>query len=270
MSARGLGVIYLHRDKFEIYSPLPPRILEFNFVADLVRDMEIINKELLLNILTLFIQNNKLTPSNLTIVVANNACFIRDFMREEQDKNTQEKQQELQKKIDEYIEHVPYESVSGKTFDFQKGLRVFAVNQELFEVLKFAFEQQGFAVDTVIPAGVFPNEIQQLPALTLPAANSIVQSSFMLKKYNFLNNPIQEHEVKQDSKENAEPEVQVQEVDSDTPPKPKNDHKREIMLGTVFGLLLVVLVIVYYVSNTPVQPGTNAQVPVSTVESINP
>ncbi len=270
MTAKGMGVIYLHRDRFEIYSPLPPRILEFNFVTDLVRDMEIINKDFLLNILKIFIQNNKLTPSNLIIVIANNACFVRDFNRDTSDKPPIEKTQEINSQIDEFLEHVPYEDVSGKTFDFQKGIRVFAVNQELFEVLKFAFEQEGFAVDSVLPAGVFSNDIQQLPALTLPAAAGIIQNSFMLKKYNFLNNPIQEHQVKQDAHDEPVEEVQVQEADQDNAPKPKNDHKREIMLGAVFGLLLVVLVIVYYVSNTPVQPGTNAQGPVSSVESINP
>lgn len=270
MTAKGMGVIYLHRDRFEIFSPIPPRILEFNFVTDLVRDMEIINKDFLLNILKIFIQNNKLSPTNLIIVVANNACFIRDFTRDTTEKTPVEKTQEINAQIDEFLEHVPYEEVAGKSLDFQKGIRVFAVNQELYEVLKFAFEQEGFAVDSVIPAGVFANEIQQLPALTLPGANSIIQNSFMVKKYNFLNNPIQEHQVKQEAHEEPVEEVQVQEVDQDTPPKPKNDHKREIMLGGLFGFLLIVLVIVYYVSNTPVQPGTNAQAPVSSVESINP
>src|SRR5438876_2132553 len=73
------GVIYLQKEKFQIYSPYLPNILEFRFVPELIHDFDLVNKELLENLLKVFILNNKLPASGIIIVIADNASFIQDF-----------------------------------------------------------------------------------------------------------------------------------------------------------------------------------------------
>jgi len=279
MSQKNPGVLYLFKDKFQIYTPLPPKVLEFNFVTDLVKDMDIINKDLFSNILSIFIQTNKIPPGNLDIVISNDACITSDFAKQNSTQPQSEKnREELNENIKKFLEYIPYENVANQELDTISNVRVFAANQDLFESIKFAFEKQGFIVDLVLPIAVFEENIQKTPVLNTTIANSILQAAPSLKKYNFLTPPIYEQntkveEKKDNSQDSAQQEVVAQEVDErPATSKAKTDKKRLIMLSGVFGFLLILLVVVYIASNqsTDTNRTTNAQQPVSTVESINP
>ncbi|HEX8932440.1 MAG TPA: hypothetical protein VF810_04755, partial [Patescibacteria group bacterium] len=62
------GIIFLQRDKLQIYSPFLPNVLEFRFVPELIRDFDLINRELLENLIKVFLVNNKLPASNMVMV----------------------------------------------------------------------------------------------------------------------------------------------------------------------------------------------------------
>lgn len=280
MPSKGIGIIYLQRDKFDIYTTLLPNILEFKFVPEIIRDLEIINKDFFGGILKLFIETNNIQPCNMTIVLADNVCFIKDFARainpvqppdpqDHKDKHEADKQsdEELEKTIGEFLEHIPFEEVGSKRQDIQNGVRVFASNQEMYESIKSAFELHGFSIDAVIPGAVYNGDIGNLPVLNPAAISEITLASQGMKKYNFLIQPIHAQEKIEIVNESA---ADKETALSSEPSKPKNDNKRVILLSSVFGFLIIVLVVVYYFSNSapPTSVSSNASHPVSSVETI--
>src|SRR5664279_948805 len=138
MALKGTGVIYLKREGFQIYITSYPSIVEFRFVPEIVRDLDIVNKDLLENIIKMFLQGNKLPPSNLTVVLADNAIFTKDFFPTEntlsqpepENESTTTKlkvdpaiQVELQNQAKQFVEHIPFESIISKTVPFRNGIR---------------------------------------------------------------------------------------------------------------------------------------------------
>lgn len=274
MPVKGVGVIYLQRDKFQIYTTLQQAVLEFRFVPEIVRDLDIVNIELFENVLKMFILGNKIPQSNLIIALADNVCFIKDIpipakpapSPDQNQADIKEAENEAKKELsgheEEFLDHVPFENVASKTYPLQNSERVFAVNQELYEAIKSSFEEQGFTIDLVLPAELCGNNLGIQPVLTPPAANLIMQLAPTIKQYNFLNQSIREPEK-------TEHEIELEESDNSQSQQPKNDHKREILLSAVFGILVIVLIVVYFMSNSKPAPiQSNASQPVSTVQSI--
>src|SRR6266566_8313049 len=80
MATRTTGAIYLFRDKFQIFIPGMRQVLEFRFVPEIVRDLDVVNRDMFINLVKVFVANAKLPPSNLVIAIADNAAIIKDFI----------------------------------------------------------------------------------------------------------------------------------------------------------------------------------------------
>lgn len=270
---KGGGVIYLQRDRFQIFTTLQPVVANFPFVNEIVRDLDVVNGEIFANILKVFIESNKILPCNFTIVLADNVCFIKDFPSnstppeagatpEQIREQKKAEKKELEKGEKDFVEHVPFEKVASKSFPIQNGERVFATNQELFDLIKNSFESQGSSVEAVIPGEIFGNNLGTLSALTSEAAALVFQMTPNLKQYNLL---VQQFTEPEEVEKKGEFEV----AESQPVLPAKNDHKREIMLGAIFGVLVIVLIVVYFMSNQkPTKTQSQASTPVSNVQTV--
>src|SRR3989344_4723541 len=130
------GIIFLQKDKFDFYSPGLIKIIEFRFVPEIIRDLEIINSELLENLIKLFVSNNKIPPSELIIVLADNACFVKDFIvpailvsPQQQGALPSTLQNsdvsgKFQEDINAFIDNVPFENVQSRNFPMGNGTKV--------------------------------------------------------------------------------------------------------------------------------------------------
>lgn len=262
------GVIYLQKDKFQLYSPFFSTILEFHFVPEIVRDLDVVNKDFLENLLGLFITNNKIPPSNLIVVVADNACFIKDFFSTQQpqpqgDKppqmpTPQELAEELHDQIEQFVDHVPFDSVVSEKFPLVNGIKVLATNRELYDAIKEVFEKQKFTVEIVVPGLPFGNNASANSTMDFTLANYFLQRVSAMKQYGFaMQNKmvIQERDVAEETPEKStaeEPEKQP-----DDPTKPK-ENKRLFVLVGVFVFLIILTIIVYFMTNQPPPPATPA------------
>ncbi len=287
MSIKNEGVLYLLRDKFQIYTPFLSSILEVHFVNDIIRDLEIINKELLESILKVFIESNKILPCNLIIVLSNSVCFIQDFaipeksltspapsqqssdQKQEMIKIHNEAQKEMRLHEEKFKEHVPFEIVASQTVPLQNGERIYATNQELYETIKSVFETKGFTIDSVLPGDLFGNNLGTQPALTPAAVALVIQSAPALKKHSMLVQSARESVMKDEEKvadEKAPAEITDPEILEER--KSKSDKKRLIILSGVFGLLIIILIVVYIFSSQSGKSPSNRTQPVSTVQTI--
>lgn len=251
------GIVFLQKDKFDLYSPNLTKIIEFRFVPEIVRDLEVVNPDLLGNLIKLFVENNKVAPSEMIIVLSDNACFVKDFVlpprpgapQKPNDSNPPtpispdaEAISKQRQDIEAFIDHVPFENVTSREFPTGNGTKVLAVNGDFFEVIKLAFENVGFKVKAVYPGLLFANNIGSKPVLDIIAANSILQQEYALRDNNLLREktssfiPIITKEKEQD------PGYEISESNNN---QEKPSKKRLFVMIGIFAFLIVVLIVVY-------------------------
>ncbi len=238
------SILYLKKDTFQFYSPFLATILEFGFVPEIVQDLDVINKELLESLIKAFVTNNKIAPSNLLIVVADSASFIKDLVTPK-GAAQQPTQEELQTQARTLIENVPFENVASKLFKLPTGIRVYTTNQELYEAIKIAFEKQNFIVELVVPSFVFGSQFNTNQQLDAETVTVILKHQNAMKQYNLL--------IPSPSLVEALPEGESEDIPGQKPAK--TNKKRLFLLVGVFVVLIIIMVIVYFVSNPPAASG---------------
>ena len=250
------GVIYLQKDKFQLFSPFLGSILEFRFLPTVVRDLDVINFDLLGNQVKDFVTSGKIPAGDMVIVLCDNAYFIKDFLYPNPVQIPQKPGQpivavppkitldDLKKQADLFIEHVPYDNVVSKTIPLKNGIRVCAANQDLYGALKLAFETLGFTIDIVLPGLVLGNNISTHPVMDSVMASSVLQKANTLKQYDLLpQTAFQPHT--DNATDNSGEEDVVEQQDK------KPNKKRLIALSGVFASLVIVLIIVFVQSQGP-------------------
>lgn len=247
------GIVYLQKDKFQLYSPYAGNILEFRFVPESIRDLDIINSSLLSNLIRSFIITGKIPPCNLIFVLAENAYFTKDFLMYSEQKTPDPThpaitKEVLQKQADEFVEHVPFDNVVSKTMPIKDGLKVCATNKDFYETIAVAFEHQGFTIESVLPGVVIGNGLSLRPSMDGAMANLILQKANAAKQYNLLGQQVFQPQLKQESEEDDEGALEH------LPQSKKQDKKQLYALVGVFASLLIVLIIVYVQSTTPPPP----------------
>lgn len=258
------SVIYILKDKFQFYSSLDGKIYEFRFVPEIIRDLDVVNGGLLENLIKVFISNNKIPPSNVVIVLAENAYFSKDFVIPTQQKPAPNQRtitrELLQKNAEEFVEHVPFDNVVSKMIPIKDGLKVCATNKDFYEAIAITLEHMGFIVESVVPGVVLGNGLSLRPVLDPPMAALILQKINGVKEYNLLGQQVFQPQVKQETEEVDE--VELERLQSKKP----NKKRLYGMVGLLFSLIIV-LVIMFVQTESPAttpKPTASANVPMPT------
>jgi hypothetical protein len=250
------GVIYLLKDRFQLFSPYLRQMVEFRFVPEIVRDSDIINRELLENLIKVFVTNGKIQPSNLYIVLADNAYFVKDFVipappppQKGVPPPPPISMETIHVLSMDFIEHVPYENVVSKTFPLKNGLKVCAVNKDFFDAIKVAFEKLGFTIDGVFPGVVLGNNLTARPAMDGALISLVLQKAPSLKQYDLMTEEV----YKPVAKAGAETSVDMELEDFKQQSK-KPDKKRLYGMVGLLAVLLIILAVVYVTSTAQPPP----------------
>lgn len=243
------NVIYLLKDKFQFYAASYGKIFEFRFVPEVIRDLDIVNNELLENLIKVFVSNCKIIPGNLVFILAENAYFSKEIFLTPQQKSPHPEvnRELLQKEAELFIEHVPFENVVSKTVEYKDGLKVYATNKDFYESIAIAFEHLGFTVESVIPGLVLGNGLSLRPVMDPPMANVILQKINSVNQYNFLHQQVFQPQIKLESEE-------VDEVEIERLQGKKPDKRRVYGLVGILFSLIIVLVIVFVQSQEQTTP----------------
>jgi hypothetical protein len=252
------GIIYLQKDKFQLFSPFLRQIVEFRFVPEIVRDSDVINSELLESLVKVFVENTKIPPGNLTIVLADNTYFVKDFVlpappppKPGQPPTPQQMTMETISVMSmDFVEHVPYENVVSLTIPLKNGLKVCAVNKDFYGAISSAFEKLGFTIDAVYPGLVLGNNLTTKPVLDTQLVSAIFQKAGSMKQYDLLAQKVFSPEVKKVNDTES-----IEEVEQEIPQDPKKPNKKRLfsMVG-LLAVLLIILAIVAKQSMTPPPP----------------
>lgn len=241
------GVIYLQKEKFQVYSPYLPNILEFRFVPELIHDFDLINKDLLENLMKVFIVNNKIPASGLIMVIADNASFIKDFLLSPahstpgQPPSAPPTLEDLQEAANQYLEHIPFEVVASKTFPLANGVKAYATNQEIYEAIKSVLEKHGFILQGVIPGFAFGAQVGNLASIDGPTVALILQKVSMVRAFNLLKDDgsLSQPTIEESSLTQKD-DTESSETVPDEPPA--KDNKKLIMAISISAIVLIFVI----------------------------
>ncbi len=208
MKLTGAGVLYILKEKFDLYTNALPTILSFPFTNTTVKDLTVINKELLQKNINEFITSNTIPPTNLIIVIGDNAASI--------------------------DEQAPFDHVISKKITTQQSEHIFTTNPDLYTIVKEAFEIHGFAIEFVLPGIVFSNTISQQETLTFENATTIFQEALTMQQYNLLTKP-------EGFKIPGEDEIAALEKKAQR----KRDVMRLYAYINVFGVMIIAVVVIW-------------------------
>lgn len=228
MATKQKGVLYIKRNGIQYYAADRPDIFRLDFPETTIQDMEVINKEELLQLLQSFITTNKLLPSRSIIVLSDAVFFQKDI--------TITKPEDLETQTKLFLNNVPFEHVTFKVFDIEKSKRILATNKDLYQHIKDYLEKNGFTIALVVaPLSLGKEPLSE--NLTLEQAKVIIQKMDTIKPTeNFLEQP--------------KPLVNAESSQSYIPLQKKKTAKSTLpLLLPVFGLLIAVLVGVYYMQS---------------------
>ncbi len=266
------GILYLQRDKLNLYAPDLPSVYQFTFETDAILHTDIINKEILDTRIKQFLDTNKITSRNLAIILSNDTLFIKEFSKssakDQANKKPQKSaqttgtsanqsasptapQEDLETSIKNYLDAVPFEDIISKRYPIQNGIRVLAANSNFYQAIKSVFEKYDFHIDLVIPAFLYEPKIKLTSDLNKETANMVFKKLDSFKQENLLA-----------SKTNIEIQAQAEQAaNTDTislsPPaaKKSSGNLRVFILLGIFVILIGVLIAVYIISNqSPSKP----------------
>lgn len=266
-----IGIILINAAGFQFYNG-GNDIQNFPFSQGAVRDLEVINEEELKKQVNSVIEKNKISPLALYIVLTDSVLFQKDFINtpaiKQQGQKTPVTQptispEQLLNEIQHYIETIPFENLSTKTFKIENGVRVIGTNRSLYEAIKKPFENIGCVAEAIAPLSIIGKEVAGHDNLDKALISIILKKTNLLRQ-----NALEIHAQ-------LSPNADANEIQA--PKKPFDKKRLYLMLG-VFGVLLLILAAVSintFVLSTSPTPNKPAQVqqpilPVQVTPAITP
>lgn len=229
--ANNLGFLYIDQNGMLLYTTTTPTVITFPFPQDIVRDLEIINKELLQKEMAKIVKDNSLQPSRYVFALSGNLLFEKPF----QDSKTPESQKEIQS----FLENIPFEHTATIIFENAES-KLIATNKDIYQTFSRILEQQGNTVEYILPAYVLGIDVNQALAMTQPLLADLHRRAPSLRQYSFFTDVVrpQQKDPDQTKKDGKKPDAEAD----------KNTKKRSIVLVGVFIVLILILGIVAFFS----------------------
>ena len=173
------GVIYLDRQRLDFFgSNMVTNIVHLDFPINVIKDLEVAEKDELSIIIKAFIEFYKIIPSSVVLVLSPNIYFENNLPL------SQENPPEAE--IQNFLDNIPFENIESKVFREQSQAKIIATNKDLCEEIKNAFEKQGFIVEAVIPEFVLGKYIPFKNSMDLETCRLILEKFDSFKPENLL------------------------------------------------------------------------------------
>lgn len=264
------GIVLLSKEKLDCFIAGNTQVVSLAFPPNVIRSMEVVDKNALSALIKSFAETNKLPPSDITIIVHENMLFEKiitpvsvpvtktpappqpaptspaalpqapqtPVVLKDTKATPKQHLDEEAEAIQAFIDTVPFDEVLSKTGKMTAGKTLFVVNKSFIMLLKEAFELVACYIDTVYPASIFGREAGLQASLTTASATAILPKLDSMKAYNML---IEEKPV---------------EVATAGPvslgmgmPQKSSEKKRLVLMVGIFGVLIVALVFVFMFMN---------------------
>ena len=172
-----LTVVNVDRDKLSMCDTRSAATPVFTFPPGSVRDLEVINHDLLASELKKFITGNNIAPGQVIFLLSPNIYYDKDLPN----LSDSERESESQK----FLDTIPFASVSSRMFHLGNNYQIVAINRDYYESLRGLFEQLGFSVMAAVPNFVV-NSFGVKDNFDIEACRLILKKSDFILQNNFL------------------------------------------------------------------------------------
>lgn len=227
------GVIFLDRSKLDVYIDGAESIITFTLPQNLVRDLEVLNKDQLISQIATFIQANTIYQAHIVILLGENILFQKDIQNADMVPQPEEQDKEVKK----FLETVPFENVSSKAYPIQQGMKVIATNTDLYDVVRRAFENTGSTIDAVIPATLLSDQFAAINGLNSELITAIFANAEAIKNQSLISPEEEALKIKQiEEQKNAPLSLQ-------------GKNGRAIIMSGFLAILLIIFIILLILVN---------------------
>ena len=171
------AIIFLDNHSIQVYED--DKIFKYDIPTNIVRDFEVKDRSGFDTLLDTLIKNQKLTPANLWIVLADSVCFSTSIEKADQAK--------MDLDVKDFLEAIPFEEIVSKKYSVSTGIWIAATNLQTIEAVGEVFERNGFVFQGVVPTAIFANYsmakvLDSKFAKIILANQSLMMSSNLLQR----------------------------------------------------------------------------------------
>lgn len=209
-------IFYLDRQKLTIASTQLATPITLDFPVNIVFDIDIIDLESFDLLLVNFLEQSKLTPAEIILVVSPEVYYEKNIILSTDPT-------ERQNQIDIFLQSVPFKNLIFKDYLLGDQPRLVTLNKNYYEPIVKFFEKNNFNITAIIPLFVLENFHLSLVSYTAIEAKAIYNNYKLLEPNSLI--------TFQD----------IDKISSVLIRRPEEDHTRTIILIVIFCLLFVVL-----------------------------
>ncbi len=168
---------FVSRNKLYFFAENQENVMEIPLSSEIVLDLEIISQNSLERILRNWLDQYKIVPDQVALVMDGSTYFHQAV--------EQIPQSHDDPAIQQFLETVPFSNVLTETFPLQQGAYITALNQNFISPLISTLEKIGFIVVSVSPAFIFGIDFNKQPFSKELGAKMLTDPE-LLSSYSFL------------------------------------------------------------------------------------
>lgn len=183
------GVLFVSRQQLYIYIDGLARIVVFSFTPDVVRDLDVINEELLSEKISAFASQQQFPQTSFIVILSNQTLFSQQVTATDVS----------QKKVDEekFVNTIPFEIPAVRNITIGSNTYTVVANEQLFAPFNTIFTREGSEFSLVLPEFLFGKELNLAQGLTTQAALLIMKKAQEFKAYSFLRKEASQEESRE-------------------------------------------------------------------------
>ena len=167
---------YVERNALTFFSTKGTDVPPITLTSEVIQDLRIVSEPALERIIKTWMEQNKILPTKVMLVLANSVTFSTDLSDPAATIDSPE--------VQAFLDLVPFKDVTHKVFRLENSVRATATNQHLIDPLIFVLEQLGFSVLCVAPA--YAINIDDQTPFSKELGKQLLDSIATLMKYNFI------------------------------------------------------------------------------------
>jgi hypothetical protein len=172
------GVLFITRQQLFIYIEGTTNVVTYLFTPDVVRDLDVINQDILHEKIAGLITQQQLPPASFYVILSNQTLFSKQVMATDVS----------QKKVDEekFLSTIPFETPSVRDIAMGSNTYTVVANEQLFSAFSAVFAKEGSEFLLVLPEFLFSKELNLTQGLTVQSAQTLLKKAQEFKAYSFI------------------------------------------------------------------------------------
>jgi len=171
-------LIYLSKNSLQFFAPGMENAAKLALPSSVVKDLEVVDADLLEKTITEFKFKQKVTPTEAIMILSTDATF---------DKNFSSTEAGFESAKQSFLEATPFEEVNSKEIVNGDDRTVVVTNRNFYSAVKSAWEKTGGKVVMVIPEVLLPKKPEKFNIRKIASITGLLQRPSALHDLSLIN-----------------------------------------------------------------------------------